>query len=39
MVKTIRNVVLVVEVNHRKYGGGGGSETIVIQWWLKTLVM
>ena len=30
MVKTIRNVALVVEVNHRKYGGGGGSETIVI---------
>ena len=31
MVKTIRNVVLVVEVNHRKYGGGGGGgETIVI---------
>ena len=30
MVKTIRNVVLVVEVNHRKYGGVGGGETIVI---------
>ena len=30
VVKTIRNVVLVVEVNHRKYGGGGGGETIVI---------
>ena len=30
MVKTSRNVVLVVEVNHRKYGGGGGGETIVI---------
>ena len=30
MVKTIRNVVVVVEVNHRKCGGSGGGETIVI---------
>ena len=34
----IRNVVVVVEVNHKKCGCGGG-ETIVIQWWLKTLEM
>ena len=39
MVKTIRNVVVEVEVNHRKCGGGGGGETKVIKWWLKTLEM